>query len=309
MKRRRAARAERDAETITLFAIPKPFEGDVAVIQRNAVESWARLGREVEVVLLGDDKGVAEAASAVGARHLGPVETTEYGTPLLSSAFEVARRGSTRRLLAYVNADIILLRDFVDAVRRIDFPTFLAAGRRWNVSLGRPFDFGPCYEERLRALVSTGELAPPDAIDYFVFDREGPLTEVPPFAVGRPGWDNWMIYRARRLRIPVVDATRAITAIHPRHGYEHVPEGTGALWYGPEAEANFELIKGLERFQTRHATHVLTRHFLLPGLAPRRVVSRARSRHAADGAVEKAARLTESLAARLPGRRTASRKR
>jgi hypothetical protein len=307
--KRRAARAEREEPTVTLFAIPKPFEGEAAVIQRNALESWARLGREVEVVLLGDDKGVAEAVSAVGARHLGPVETTEYGTPLLSSAFEVARRGSTRRLLAYVNADIILLRDFVDAVRRIDFSTFLAAGRRWNVSLGRPFDFGPGYEERLRALVRTGELAAPDAIDYFVFDREGPLTELPPFVVGRPGWDNWMIYQARRLGIPVVDATRAITAIHPRHGYEHVPEGTGARWSGPEAEANFELIKGLERFQTRHATHVLTRRFLLPGLAPRRVLSRVRSRHAVDGSVEKVARLTESLAARLPGRRTGSRER
>jgi len=303
VKRRRAARAERDAETITLFAIPKPFEGDVAVIQRNAVESWARLGREVEVVLLGDDKGVAEAASAVGARHLGPVETTEYGTPLLSSAFEVARRGSTRRLLAYVNADIILLRDFVDAVRRIDFPTFLAAGRRWNVSLGRPFDFGPCYEERLRALVSTGELAPPDAIDYFVLDRDGPLTTLPPFAVGRPGWDNWMIYRARRLRIPVVDATPAITAIHQGHGYDHVPQGSGALWYGPEAAANFELIKGLERFQTRHATHVLTRIGAIPALTPRRLVSRTRSRDAVDGRVERVARAIDALVVRRVRRR------
>jgi hypothetical protein len=118
---------------------------------------------------------------------------------------------------------------------------------------------------------------------------------VPPFAVGRPGWDNWMIYRARLLRIPVVDATRAITAIHPRHGYEHVPEGTGALWYGPEAEANFELIQGLERFQTRHATHLLTRIGTIPGLTPRRIVSRVRSRDAVDGRVERIARAIDSL--------------
>lgn len=295
---------------ITLFAIPKAFVGEAAVIQRNALESWTRLGPDVEILLLGEDEGVSNAAADAGARHVPGVETTEYGTPLLSSAFALAREASTRRLLAYVNADVMLLPDFADAVRRIRQASFLCLGRRWNVDLATPFDFGPGYEERLRTLAHThGELALPDAIDYFVLDREGPLTEVPPFAVGRPGWDNWMIYRARRLRIPVVDATRAITAIHPRHGYEHVPERSGALWYGPEAEANFELIEGLERFQTRHATHVLTRRFLLPGLAPRRVVSRVRSRHAVDGAVEKAARLTESLAARLPGRRTASRKR
>jgi hypothetical protein len=295
---------------ITLFAIPKAFVGPAAVIQRNALESWARLGPEVEILLLGSDEGVAEAAAQAGARHVRDVETSEFGTPLLNSAFALARAASARPLLAYVNADVMLLPDFVQAVRRIRLASFLCLGRRWNVDLAAPFDFGPGYEERLRAFVQTdGELALPDAIDYFVLDRDGPLTELPPFAVGRPGWDNWMIYRARRLGIPVVDATRAITAIHPRHGYEHVPERTGALWYGPEAEANFQLIKGLERFQTRHATHVLTRRFLLPGLAPRRVVSRVRSRHAVDGSVEKVARLMESLAARLPGRGTVSRER
>jgi hypothetical protein len=295
---------------ITLFAIPKAFVGEAAVIQRNALESWARLGPEVEILLLGSDEGVAEAAAHAGARHVRDVETTEFGTPLLSSAFALARGASARPLLAYVNADVMLLPDFVHAVRRIRLASFLCLGRRWNVDLAAPFDFGPGFEERLRTFVhKEGELALPDAIDYFVLDRDGPLTELPPFAVGRPGWDNWMIYRARRLQIPVVDATRAITAIHPRHGYEHVPERTGPLWYGPEAEVNFQLIKGLERFQTRHATHVLTRRFLLPGLAPRRVVSRVRSRHAVDGSVEKVARLTESLAARLPGRGTASRER
>jgi hypothetical protein len=296
---------------ITLFAIPKAFVGEAAVIQRNALESWARLGPEVEILLLGSDEGVAEAAALAGARHVRDVETTAFGTPLLSSAFALARDASARPLLAYVNADVMLLPDFVKAIRRIRrLASFLCLGRRWNVDLAAPFDFEPGYEERLRAFVRTdGELALPDAIDYFVLARAGPLTELPPFAVGRPGWDNWMIYRARRMGIPVVDATRAITAIHPRHGYEHVPERTGALWYGPEAEANFELIKGLERFQTRHATHVLTSSFLLPGLAPRRVVSRVRSRHAVDGSVEKVARLTESLAARLAGRGTASRER
>jgi hypothetical protein len=284
---------------ITLFAVPKPFEGDAAVSQRNAVESWRRLGSEVDVLLVGDDEGVAQAARDAGARHLGGVETTEYGTPLLSSAFALAREAAATRVLAYVNADIVLLRDFVTAVRRIRFDRFLCLGRRWNVWLHEPIDFDGAYEQRLRALVSEqGELALPDAIDYFVFDRDGPLTDLPRFVVGRPGWDNWMIYRARSLRIPVVDATRSITAIHQQHGYEHVPEGSGTLWYGPEAEANFELIRGLERFQTRHATHVLTRLGPVPALTPRRIVSRARSRHAADGAVERAARLVERLAGR-----------
>ena len=284
---------------ITLFALPKAFTGDAVVLQRNALESWVRLAPDVEVVLIGDDPGIAEAAAGSGARHLTGVATTDYGTPLLSSAFALARAASTRRLLAYVNADIVLLPDFIAAVRRIRFPSFLCLGRRWDVDLAEELPTDGDYERRVRSLVAArGKLALPDAIDYFVFERAGPLAELPPFAVGRPGWDNWMIYRARSLGIPVVDATRVLTAVHQNHGYAHVPERSGYRWYGPEATANFALMQGLERFQTRHATHVLTRFGVLPALTPRRIVSRVRSRHAVDGSVERAARLAERLARR-----------
>jgi hypothetical protein len=255
---------------ITLFALPRRFEGEAAAHQRRALASWARLGPEVEVLLIGNDRGIAEAAADAGVRHKPKVAINDFGTPLLDSAFAIARDTSERRLLAYVNADIVLRDDFVRTIRGIRFASFLCVGRRRE---------------------SSGELAPPDAIDYFVLDRTGPLTDLPPFAVGRPGWDNWMIYRARSLRIPVIDATRTITALHPQHGYDHVPRRTGYRWTGPEADANFALINGLERFQTRHATHVTTALGVLPALMPRRIVSRARSRHAVDGHVERLARL------------------
>ena len=285
---------------ITLFAIPKAFAGRAGVIQRNAIASWTRLGDDVEVLLIGDDAGVAEAAGAANVRHVAAVEKTDHGTPLLSSAFATARDASTRPLLAYVNADIVLLPDFVAAVRRIRFPSYLCLGRRWDVTVEGEIEPGGDYEGRVRRLVaSSGELALPDAIDYFVLDRTGPLTELPPFVVGRPGWDNWMIYRARSLGLPVVDATRAVTAVHQTHDYAHVPERSGYRWYGPEASANFALIEGLERFQTRHATHVLTRLGCLPALTPRRLVSRIRSRHAVDGSVERATPRTLWLGLRL----------
>jgi hypothetical protein len=289
---------------ITLFAIPKAFEGHAGLIQRNAVASWTRLAPEVEVILIGDEPGVDAAAESAGIRHLPSVARSKYGTPLLSSAFALAREASTRRLLAYANADIVLLQDFVDAVRRIRLERFLCLGRRWNVDVTEELEVDDGYEARVHALVAkSGELALPDAIDYFVFDRAGPLTELPPFVVGRPGWDNWMIHRARSLGLPVVDATRAVTAVHQNHDYAHVPERSGYRWYGPEASANFALIEGLERFQTRHATHVMTRIGLLPALTPRRIVSRVRSRHAVDGSVERAARLVERLALRKEVRR------
>ena len=37
--------------------------------------------------------------------------------------------------------------------------------------------------------------------------------------IGRPGYDNWLIWRARRSRIPVIDATKELTAVHQNHDY------------------------------------------------------------------------------------------
>lgn len=231
--------------TLTLFSIPKPFRGEAAVHQRNAIGSWARLRPRCEILLLGDDAGVADAARESGARHVPGIRTNELGTPLLDDAFDAARREASGELLAYVNADVVLLSDFPAAARRVPFPAFLMAGSRFDLPLDRPLDFAaPDWEERLRGeLGASGTAHHPLGSDYFVFPRAVRFG-LPPFAVGRPGWDNWMIWRARALRIPVVDASAAVAAVHPVHGYRHVPEGTGALWEGPEAERNRELIGG-----------------------------------------------------------------
>jgi hypothetical protein len=59
---------------ITLFSAPKPFTNPhIAMIQRNAIKSWTLLP-DVEVILLGEEEGLAEAAHELGCkayRHCG----------------------------------------------------------------------------------------------------------------------------------------------------------------------------------------------------------------------------------------------
>ena len=63
-------RARTDTHPVlSLFSVPKAFTGDAAVIQDNAIASWTRLGGGCDIVLLGDDPGVAEAAARHGVRH------------------------------------------------------------------------------------------------------------------------------------------------------------------------------------------------------------------------------------------------
>jgi hypothetical protein len=246
---------------LTLFAIPKPFEGHSAVIQRNAVQSWKRLDPNCEIILCGDDPGVREAALEFKTKFLPDVCRNEYGTPLVSSAFEQAEQVATNPLLCYVNADIVLMSDFVPAVRTITFRRFLMVGQRWDLNLSQPIEFAKDdWEKHLRECIErSGSLQPPDGIDYFVFPS-GTIGKLPPFAVGRPGWDNWFIYNARSLGVPVIDATKAVTVIHQNHDYAHVKHSFSGTVEGPEANRNRSLIAGWEYFFTiRDATHYLLR--------------------------------------------------
>lgn len=246
---------------LTLFTAPKPFTNPhIALIQRNALRSWLALGDEVEALLIGDEEGVAETAAELGIRHLPQVERNAYGTPLIRSIFELARRHGSGQLLAYVNADILLLPDFVAAAKQAAgrFSRFLIVGQRWDVDVRQPLDFEGDWAGRLRQLArDEGRLHPPGGSDYFIFPRQC-FEEVPPMAVGRAGWDNWMIYAARAAGWPVVDASRGIMILHQSHDYSHLPGGQ-PHYRLPETEENVRLGGGkLTIFKLADATHCLT---------------------------------------------------
>ncbi|MBI3180821.1 MAG: hypothetical protein HYZ28_01620 [Myxococcales bacterium] len=228
---------------LSVFTVPKPFRGHIGLIQRNAVRSWTLLRPACEVLLLGDEEGTSEVAKELGVAHLPEVPRNRHGTPLVNGLFELAQKRAKHPLLAYVNADIVLLGDFTSAVSAVarEKSCFLIGGQRWDLDVREPLRFEDGWEEQLRAKVSKeGKLHPVTGIDYFVFPR-GLWSEIPPFAVGRTAWDNWLLYGARKAGAPLVDATAAVTAVHQNHDYAHVSGGEAAVWNGPEAAVNREL--------------------------------------------------------------------
>ena len=245
---------------LTIFSIPKPFFGHIGVIQRNAVRSWLALRPECELILLGDEEGTASFAREHGVRHLAGIARNRYGTPLLDDAFERVADAARFPRLCYVNADIILPAAFIRCVERIALPDFLMVGQRVSIDVDVDLDFADpsCAHTLGEVIRERGSLDAPFGSDYFVFPK-GSLGPLPPFAVGRPGWDNWMIFRARELRVPVVDASECVLVIHQKHSYMHVPKGAGDRWEGPEAESNRDMVDPAAlRFTTRYATWRLT---------------------------------------------------
>ncbi len=231
---------------MTIFTAPKPFtHPHIDLIQRNAIRSWLQLGPEVQVIVIGEEDGLAEAAAELGVLHLPQVARNAQGTPLVSSIFELARQASGSPLLTYVNADILLFPDLLQVTQQVQQQAahFLLVGQRWDLALTQPIDFSVGWQERLLEQVRTsGRLHPRGGSDYFVFPRAC-FEAIPDFAIGRAGWDNWMIFEARQQGWKVVDASSAITIVHQDHDYAHLPQGQ-AHYRLPETAENVRLAGG-----------------------------------------------------------------
>ncbi len=232
---------------LTIFTTPKPFAGHIERLQNNAVTSWLALEPEAQIILVGDEEGADRAAARLGVEHAEEVERNEHGTPLVNDVFRQAERMARYPILCYVNADIILLQDFMEGVKVVEarFERFLLVGRRWDVEVDREFkpdEFtGPELGQRLLARAKPH---PPGGSDYFVF-RTGEFSDMPPFALGRAGWDNWMIYAGRAHGVPVVDASSDVKILHQDHDYAHLPDGQ-PHYRLPESAVNVELAGGRE---------------------------------------------------------------
>lgn len=246
---------------LTLFSIPKPFTGHDGLIQRNAICSWLALDPVPEIILAGNEEGIGDMVREFGLRWIPELRRTPHGTPLLDKVFRETASRARHPVLAYANADIIFTQSLMAALENLTIPDFLAVGRRTNIDLKELVSAERFRDFRfVRRLAGGGTLESPLAMDYFVFPKTGGASMIPPFAVGRPGWDNWMVYRAIRDRVPVIDLTPGVLVLHQNHGYGHVPQARGGTWEGPEADHNRRLAGSPDRlkYSLLDATHRYT---------------------------------------------------
>jgi len=245
---------------ITFFSAPKPFtDPHIALIQRNALHSWTLLP-EVEVILLGEEEGLSRTAKEFDVKHVPNVKCNENGTPLISSMFELARQNSCSDLMCIINADMILMSDLVEAAKQVteQKENFVLLGRRWDYDITAPLDFSNGWESKLRETVETrGTLHRPAGSDFFLFPKSC-YQDIPNFAIGRAGWDNWMIYKARQEKWPVIDCTPSVMIVHQSHDYSHLP-GAKPHYEHPDTDENIRLAGGPAniRYTVIDSTHQL----------------------------------------------------
>jgi len=243
---------------LTIFTTAKPFKGHTGTIQRNALKSWTLLQPACQILLIGNDDGSSEVAREYQLTHIPVVERTDYGLPRIDALFALAEEHAKHTYLCYANADIILMQDFIESIKRVVAyrKRFLAVGKRWNLDVDAALKFAdPQWGAELRGLVQQhGHLFAHDALDYFVFPR-GLYRKIPPMGVGREGWDNWMIYEARRHLAPVIDITPSTTVVHQNHDYGKFKDAM-ERFNSVESQRNQEFV-GKGFFDLRDATHEL----------------------------------------------------
>jgi hypothetical protein len=250
---------------ITLFTSTKPFQGAAAICQRNSIACWRRLEPSCEVLLIGEETGSADVARELGARLIPDVERNEFGTPLLRSIFLVAETHASFSVLLYANADILFTNRLIRAAQALATwrKPYMMFGRRWDTDIREPFDFTPAdWENRLEGFAREhGKLAIKSALDYFMFPKGAwggakGLAEFPPIVIGRPPWDNWIVFWALARGMDVINSSDYFLAIHQNHDYGHHPDGQKGVYAGKEARRNFALAS-YERYLygTPDATH------------------------------------------------------
>lgn len=213
---------------ITFFSIPRGGDEHIEILKK-AVRSWRKAAPKSQVILFGDDPGVPETAKLLRTQHVAEVSRNEYGTPLIDGVWRQATELAQNDWLMEISGDILLedtnLQDVIAAVSGYAKPFII--GQRWD-----------SYAN------STGlTLHAPCGVDYFLFKR-GTVGEIPPFAVGRNVYDNWLVWAALyRWGMHVFDGTKVIKTIHHYHSFSNNADTKTNAVFMAERQQNEQLAR------------------------------------------------------------------
>jgi tetratricopeptide (TPR) repeat protein len=230
---------------VVMFTSPKPFKGDDALRQHNAIESWRRCAQDMTVVLCDNGESVAEYARAHGLAYVNGLKTNPSNIPLIDDMFTRVQKEYPADVYVYINADIIVLPSLIETLLKVcaQCDRFLMIGQRWDFESKGEISFhSVCWQDVLRAdAMAQGTIHAASGIDYFAFTPGLWGETIPPMAIGRAAWDNWLVEAAGMRGAKVVDATEDVFIAHQNHDYAHIKGSQKHMFTGEEIEHNHRL--------------------------------------------------------------------
>lgn len=225
---------------ITFLSSPKTFSGNLYKNQLNAIQSWLNVHPNAEVILYGDSPGCKEVCAMLGIRHVDKIECSPSGVPYFDAIVGHAQKYALYDIQVYLNCDILLTQDILDAIKMVNFSRFLIIGQR--IDLGEKTNV---YFQKDNwhlytvTLIQNGyaKLHVPSGMDYFIFTR-GLWVGMKPLVIGRAGYDSALVSFCLKHSIPIIDATYMIPALHQYHDYSHLDDKEKEVMSGVDAKNN-----------------------------------------------------------------------
>lgn len=180
---------------------------------RNALYSWKEAG--ADILLQGKETLPTASAWETGWVE---VQRSEWGMPLVNSMIAMAYKCEANSY-ALVNADIMLIQGIKEAAawaRKRYGERYLIVGQRTNMMVARDWGFIPHWQNQFIQLAKGQKKLPPCGSDYFIFGAET-YEELPDLAIARYTWDNYLIWDCLARKVPVIDATDVLLAVHQNH--------------------------------------------------------------------------------------------
>lgn len=245
-----------DRVKFTFYTLCLPFIGHDTVIQTNSVKSWLELGPQVEVLLLGDEFGVADFSEKTKARHIPEVERNELGHFAVNDLFRLAHEHARGDVLVFMDADVIALPGILQVLEKQAeyYGDFLAVGFRQALPVPGWVNFREGWADRLwdkfERQGKQFHKGLGSGTDFYAYPN-GLFVDsgMPDFSVGAGHWDGWPMWYALQWAIPLIDVSPIARMIHQNHRHRS--------WRrGKPTERNMALCDGGEKWAWVHdATH------------------------------------------------------
>lgn len=188
-------------------------------VHNLTIRNWILLRPYVIPVVFTNDSTVAYKIKQHGLDVLPIRMAAAGGIPILKYMFQNIMSTYNTAFYGYTNSDILFTDTLLETLAWIMNSThvlenpLMIIGKRTNVQPVREKDT-TSWKRLYKVATGRGKLFTGLAEDYFITSRIYPWKETPNLVVGRPAYDNWLVYHARKQNHTVIDATNTILAVH-----------------------------------------------------------------------------------------------
>ncbi|KAK3085732.1 hypothetical protein FSP39_007925 [Pinctada imbricata] len=204
---------------LTLFTTwasdPEKYE-----CHNNTVLNWMSFYPIIQPVIFTTEKNLTKEVTnkgwlALPVRKAGRLNKL----PVLRTMFSDVKKIVKSKFYSYSNSDILFTGNLIHTLFTIMTYNFtskdviLIIGQRTNI-FNVTKQEASAWETIRTVAQSRGKIYLSWAIDYFISSDNYPWDRIPDVVVGRPAFDNWIVWYTKKKNYTTIDATATLLAVH-----------------------------------------------------------------------------------------------